>query len=228
MIGIRVFLYKSSPQAGGIWGANGTHSTPSASTMVVDIPWRLGVEASSSALLTNCEWLNWHWHCCKWCSWEIDGFSIPDSWISFDAIFDKKIWEKTTEWMQLPPNFFHTKQLMQVCLKAWLKLYWSFTSLQWLFLVQYIPLIPLIVLAFWGVICYLPPFRGTRNNHWSSLPQLVAGRWSGRTCGWSADNVRLKRRMWFYVFGPEFEFCRCYPWSSICYDYTVYVYIIHT
>ena len=25
--------------------------------------------------------------------------------------------------------------------------------------------IPLIVLALWGVICYLPPFRGTRNNH---------------------------------------------------------------
>ena len=25
--------------------------------------------------------------------------------------------------------------------------------------------IPLIVLAFWGVICYLPPFMGTRNNH---------------------------------------------------------------
>ena len=25
--------------------------------------------------------------------------------------------------------------------------------------------IPLIVLAFWRVICYLPPFTGTRNNH---------------------------------------------------------------
>ena len=25
----------------------------------------------------------------------------------------------------------------------------------------------IIVLAFWGVTCYLPPFRGTRNNHWS-------------------------------------------------------------
>ena len=22
-------------------------------------------------------------------------------------------------------------------------------------------------IAFWGVICYLPPFMGTRNNHWS-------------------------------------------------------------
>ncbi len=32
--------------------------------------------------------------------------------------------------------------------------------------------IPLIVLAFWGVICYLPPFRGTRNNHW-----LAGGFW---------------------------------------------------
>ena len=26
----------------------------------------------------------------------------------------------------------------------------------------------LIVLAFWGVICYVPPFTGTRNNHGSS------------------------------------------------------------
>ena len=53
---------------------------------------------------------------------------------------------------------------------------------QWLFLVTlkggmyyiipelavYTTYIPLIVLAFWGVICYLPPFRGTRNNHWKS------------------------------------------------------------
>ena len=32
---------------------------------------------------------------------------------------------------------------------------------------QYIPLIYhlYIYIAFWGVICYLPPFRGTRNNH---------------------------------------------------------------
>ena len=51
---------------------------------------------------------------------------------------------------------------------------------QWLFLVplkggrwhspspnwQYIPLIYHLYIAFWGVICYLPPFRGTRNNHW--------------------------------------------------------------
>ncbi len=33
-------------------------------------------------------------------------------------------------------------------------------------LAVYTTYIPLIVLAFWGVICYLPPFRGTRNNHW--------------------------------------------------------------
>ena len=50
---------------------------------------------------------------------------------------------------------------------------------QWLFLVpikggrwhiipnwQYIPIIYHLYIAFWGVICYLPPFRGTRNNHW--------------------------------------------------------------
>ena len=24
-----------------------------------------------------------------------------------------------------------------------------------------------LYIAFWGVICYLPPFRGTRTNHWS-------------------------------------------------------------
>ena len=34
-------------------------------------------------------------------------------------------------------------------------------------LAVYTTYIPLIVLAFWGVICYLPPFRGARNNHWS-------------------------------------------------------------
>ena len=43
--------------------------------------------------------------------------------------------------------------------------------LQWLFLVpvkggrwHIIP--QLAVYTFWGVICYLPPFTGTRNNHW--------------------------------------------------------------
>ena len=32
-----------------------------------------------------------------------------------------------------------------------------------------------IVLAFWGVICHLPPFMGTRNNHWRGLYQLQRG-----------------------------------------------------
>ena len=27
-----------------------------------------------------------------------------------------------------------------------------------------------LYIAFWGVICYLPPFMGTRNNHWFLLP----------------------------------------------------------
>ncbi len=54
-------------------------------------------------------------------------------------------------------------------------------SIQWLFLVPlkggrwhiipqlavYTTYIPLILIAFWEVICYLSPFRGTRNNHWS-------------------------------------------------------------
>ncbi len=35
--------------------------------------------------------------------------------------------------------------------------------------------IPLIVLAFWGVICYLPPFTGTRNNHWLFVWSLNVG-----------------------------------------------------
>ena len=26
-----------------------------------------------------------------------------------------------------------------------------------------------LYIAFWGVICYLPPFRGTRNNHWCMI-----------------------------------------------------------
>ncbi len=37
-------------------------------------------------------------------------------------------------------------------------------------LAVYTTYIPLIVLAFWGVICYLPPFRGIRNNHWQKNP----------------------------------------------------------
>ena len=79
---------------------------------------------------------------------------------------------------------------------------------QWLFLVPlkggrwhtipqlavyttYIPLIYhlyyILYIAFWGVICYLLPFRGTRNSHWYVyLPslkltvrtwKLVVGRW---------------------------------------------------
>ncbi len=35
--------------------------------------------------------------------------------------------------------------------------------------------IPLIVLAFWRVICYLPSFRGTRNNHWTPEDMLLSG-----------------------------------------------------
>ena len=38
---------------------------------------------------------------------------------------------------------------------------------------QYIPLIYHLYIAFWGVICYLPPFRGTRNNHW-----YILGTWN--------------------------------------------------
>ena len=32
--------------------------------------------------------------------------------------------------------------------------------------------IPLIYIAFRWVICYLPPFMGTRNNHWYLLPTI--------------------------------------------------------
>ena len=42
--------------------------------------------------------------------------------------------------------------------------WWHSPSPNW----QYIPLIYHLYIAFWGVICYLPPFRGTRNNHWYS------------------------------------------------------------
>ena len=30
---------------------------------------------------------------------------------------------------------------------------------------MYIPLIYHLYIAFWGVLCYPPPFLGTRNNH---------------------------------------------------------------
>ena len=33
----------------------------------------------------------------------------------------------------------------------------------------YTTYIPLLYIAFWGVICYLPPFTGTRNNHWNMI-----------------------------------------------------------
>ncbi len=51
---------------------------------------------------------------------------------------------------------------------------------------------PLIVLAFWGVICYLPSFTGTWNNHWILVKsncrnqwkllaiQLVTNLWTGK------------------------------------------------
>ena len=62
---------------------------------------------------------------------------------------------------------------------------WRRGKSQWLFLVPvkggrwhiipqlavyttYIPLIYHLYIAFWGVICYLPSFTGTRNNHWKS------------------------------------------------------------
>ena len=34
-------------------------------------------------------------------------------------------------------------------------------------------------IAFWGVICYLPPFTGTRNNHWNIYPSYswAQGEW---------------------------------------------------
>ncbi len=28
----------------------------------------------------------------------------------------------------------------------------------------------MVYTANWGIICYLPPFRGTRNNHWNIIP----------------------------------------------------------
>lgn len=46
--------------------------------------------------------------------------------------------------------------------------WWHFSSPNWQYNIYHVYL---IVLAFWGVICYLPnpPFRGTRNNYWTSL-----------------------------------------------------------
>ena len=59
-------------------------------------------------------------------------------------------------------------------------------------------MVPLIVLAFWGVICYLPPFRGTRNNHWNYWwkftpkkkhwsrvqPGILRNCWTANFLGW--------------------------------------------
>ena len=38
---------------------------------------------------------------------------------------------------------------------------------------QYIPLIYHLYIAFWGVICYLPPIKGTRNNHWHWKRKII-------------------------------------------------------
>ena len=68
--------------------------------------------------------------------------------------------------------------LLLVSGRVWLEDFWKTRVIQWLFLAPlnggrwhiipqlavYTTYIPLIVLAFWGVICDLPPFRGTRNN----------------------------------------------------------------
>ena len=71
---------------------------------------------------------------------------------------------------------------INLCLGNWLHQS-KVVSHQWLFLVPlncglgsivhppigsiYHLYIPLIVLAFWGVICYLPPLRGTWKIHWN-------------------------------------------------------------
>ncbi len=45
------------------------------------------------------------------------------------------------------------------------------TNTQWLFLVPLKGGSKWVYTANWEIICYLPPFRGTRNNHWNTIIQ---------------------------------------------------------
>ena len=45
-------------------------------------------------------------------------------------------------------------------------LYTTYVPLIYHLCTTYIPLIYHLYIATWGIICYLPPFGGTRNNHW--------------------------------------------------------------
>ncbi len=96
---------------------------------------------------------------------------------------------------------------------------WGWTTYQWLFLVPlkggrwhtipqlavYTTYIPLILyIAFWGVICYLLPFRGTRNSHWYVyLPslKLTVRTWKG---GWKMNvllGIAYFQGRWMLVSG---------------------------
>ena len=54
----------------------------------------------------------------------------------------------------------------------------------------YTTYIPLIYIASSGVICYLPPFRGTRNNHWHEKGSLK-NPWVFRQTAFQVDGGRF-------------------------------------
>ena len=83
-------------------------------------------------------------------------------------------------------------------------------SIQWLFLVY---------TANSGIICYLPPFRGTRNNHWSIVTMRI---WCFYFYFSKASRGFLCERHWqmgwFYhpgkTFCPEFKSSRATSFLS--------------
>ena len=93
---------------------------------------------------------------------------------------------------------------------------------QWLFLVPlkggrwhiipqlavYTTYIPLIYCLLGGEKCYLPPFRGTRNNHWSKLLDP-----STRCIGWKVANSHpFLSHLWITSTTPS---CSFWPWSGL-------------
>ena len=100
-------------------------------------------------------------------------------------------------WILVVSDFFRKKQLGKTEQKINMNLLLIMVCIQWFswgsYMLMVVELVPLkggrdyitpperkdykwyisgIFPANWGIICYLPPFRGTRNNHW-----ICSGSW---------------------------------------------------
>ncbi len=64
----------------------------------------------------------------------------------------------------------------------------------------------MVYTANWGIICYLPPFRGTRNNHWNNtcfeIHRLLVG-------GWTNPFEKLRKSNWIISPGIGVKIITC-------------------